>query len=150
MIHYCDTMPAAICYAAPVTSAIRVPKPQASFHFLGFRTCDAVTMWGVSYPAGAIDSYEPHQVKRTWAPGAMHVHVTSAPRLNMNPFSLAATKVSSSTVTSSSPSLSSSISVGAPSPTCGEATNVRVFLGRTPAAGAISWFEGRWKSYVCV
>ena len=34
-----------------------------------------------------------HQVRHACAPGAIHVHVASAPRLGMKPFSLTATKV---------------------------------------------------------
>jgi hypothetical protein len=95
------------------------------------------------YARRAIDA---HQVRRAWAPGAINVHGAEHPRLSMNPFSFAARKVSSRTMTSSSSP--SSKSGSAPSLTCGEATNARVFLGRTTAAGAISRLNGRWKNYM--
>jgi hypothetical protein len=91
--------------------------------------------------ARAIDA---HQVRHAWAPGAMHVHAASSPRLSKNPFSLAATKLSSRTVTSSSSP--SSRGAAASLLTWDEATNARVFFRRTPAACAISCLAGRWKS----
>lgn len=89
-------------------------------------------------PSRAIDNCQAHQVRRTWALGAMQIHVTSSPWLSMKPSSLVATNPSSSTVTPSSPPSSTSGAGATSELTCCEVTNVGLLLGRTPGTGAIS------------
>jgi hypothetical protein len=126
---------AAVCQAHPHWQAHKHP-----LHFLWFVSRDRLNARGT--PNTRIDTgANAHQVKRAWAPGAMQVHVASPSRLNINLFSLSATKVSSSNTTSSSSSSPPSCRGAAEEAT----TNARVFLGSTP--GAISPLEGRWKSY---